>query len=51
LRTASQNTNTKLRDVARSIVASMTGEPVQNPPPFEDPPPLFGDPSASEIVG
>ena len=51
LRTASQNTNTKLRDVARRIVTSTTGEPIHDSPPFEDPPPLFGDPSASETVG
>lgn len=37
LRAASQNTNTKLRDIARAIVSSVTGEPVQAPPPFEDP--------------
>ena len=36
LRAASQNTNTKLQDLARAIVTSVTGEPVQ-PPPFEDP--------------
>jgi GAF domain-containing protein len=36
LRAASQNTNTKLHDLARTIVTSVTGEPVQ-PPPFEDP--------------
>lgn len=35
LRTASQNTNTKLQDLARAIVMSVTGEPVQ-PPPFAD---------------
>jgi GAF domain-containing protein len=44
LRTASQNTNTKLRDIARAIVTSVTGEPVKPPPPFEDP-------SASATVG
>jgi GAF domain-containing protein len=44
LRTASQNTNTKLRDIARALVTSVTGEPVQPPPPFEDP-------SASATVG
>jgi GAF domain-containing protein len=36
LRAASQNTNTKLQDLARAIVTSVTGEPVP-PPPFEDP--------------
>ena len=36
LRAASQNTNTKLQELARAIVTSVTGEPVQ-PPPFEDP--------------
>lgn len=36
LRAASQNTNTKLQDLARAIVTSVTGEPVQAPP-FEDP--------------
>jgi GAF domain-containing protein len=51
LRATSQNTNTKLRDVARGIVSSTTGEPVQDPTPFEDPPPSFGDPSASPAVG
>ncbi len=51
LRAASQNTNVKLRDVARAIVTSTTGEPVQEPAPFEDPPSLFGDPSASATVG
>lgn len=51
LRAASQNTNVKLRDVAREIVTSITGEPVQEPAPFEDPPSLFGDPSASATVG
>lgn len=35
LRAASQNTNTKLQDIARTIVTSVTGEPVK-PPPFED---------------
>ena len=44
LRAASQNTNTKLRDIAMAIVTSVTGEPVQPPPPFEDP-------SASATVG
>jgi GAF domain-containing protein len=44
LRTASQNTNTKLRDIARAIVTSVTGEPVKEAPPF-------ADPSASATVG
>jgi GAF domain-containing protein len=37
LRTASQNTNTKLRAIAAAVVTSVTGEPVQSSPPFEDP--------------
>jgi GAF domain-containing protein len=36
LRAASQNTNTKLQELAKTIVTGVTGEPVQ-PPPFEDP--------------
>jgi GAF domain-containing protein len=36
LRSASQNSNVKLRDIATSIVTSVTGEPPQPPPPFED---------------
>ncbi len=35
LRSASQNSNVKLRDIAVAIVTSVTGEPVQPPPPFE----------------
>jgi len=34
LRTASQNRNVKLRDIAREIVTGVSGEPPQ-PPPFE----------------
>jgi hypothetical protein len=37
LRTASQNSNIKLRDVATAIVTSVTGEPPQPPPPLEEP--------------
>lgn len=36
LRTASQNRNVKLRDIAREVVANVSGEPPQ-PPPFEHP--------------
>lgn len=36
LRTASQNRNVKLRDVASAVVASVSGEPPQPPSPFED---------------
>jgi GAF domain-containing protein len=36
LRSASQNSNVKLREIASAIVTSVTGEPVQPPPPFED---------------
>jgi GAF domain-containing protein len=36
LRSASQNSNVKLRDIATAIVTSVTGEPAQPPPPFED---------------
>jgi GAF domain-containing protein len=36
LRSASQNSNVKLRDIATAIVTSVTGEPPQPPPPFED---------------
>jgi len=35
LRTASQNGNVKLRDIASAVVTSATGEPPQPPPPFE----------------
>ena len=34
LRTASQNRNVKLRDIARQLVISLSGEPPQ-PPPFD----------------
>ena len=37
LRVASQNTNTKLRDLAARLVTSVTGEPLQAAPPFDDP--------------
>ena len=46
LRTASQNSNTKLRDLAARIVTAATGEPLQ-PPPFA----LPGDPSAASTFG
>jgi transcriptional regulator with GAF, ATPase, and Fis domain len=36
LRAASQNTNVKLRDIASEVVTSMTGEPPQPAPPFEE---------------
>ena len=36
LRSASQNSNVKLRDIASGVVSSVTGEPPQPPPPFED---------------
>ena len=36
LRAASQNSNVKLRDIAASVVTSVTGEPPQPPPPFEE---------------
>jgi transcriptional regulator with GAF, ATPase, and Fis domain len=36
LRSASQNSNVKLREIASAIVTSVTGEPPQPPPPFED---------------
>jgi hypothetical protein len=36
LRSASQNSNVKLREIAIEIVTSVTGEPVEPPPPFED---------------
>jgi GAF domain-containing protein len=35
LRSASQNSNVKLRDIASAIVTSTSGEPPQPPPPFE----------------
>jgi GAF domain-containing protein len=34
LRSASQNTNVKLRDIASAIVTRVSGEPPQPPPPF-----------------
>ena len=34
LRSASQNSNRKLRDIAAAVVTSITGEPPQPPPPF-----------------
>jgi GAF domain-containing protein len=46
LRAVSQNTNTKLRDLAGSIVESVTGEPVQSSP-FEEP----SDPTAASTLG
>jgi GAF domain-containing protein len=36
LRSASQNSNVKLRDIAAAVVTSVTGEPPQPAPPFED---------------
>jgi transcriptional regulator with GAF, ATPase, and Fis domain len=36
LRSASQNSNVKLREIAGAIVTSVTGEPPQPPPPFEN---------------
>jgi GAF domain-containing protein len=36
LRSASQNSNTKLRDIASTVVTSVTGEPPQPGPPFEE---------------
>jgi hypothetical protein len=36
LRTASQNSNVKLRDIASAVVTSVTGEPPQPAPPFEE---------------
>jgi GAF domain-containing protein len=47
LRKASQNSNTKLRDLAARIVTEVTGEPVQ-PPPFVMP---GEDPSAARTLG
>ena len=35
LRSASQHSNVKLRDVASAIVTSVSGEPPQPPPAFE----------------
>ena len=45
LRKVSQNTNVKLRDLAKAIVTSVTGEPAQPPAPFED------DPNAAPTLG
>jgi GAF domain-containing protein len=61
LRTASQNSNTKLRDLAARIVTDVTGEPLQ-PPPFAMPGDggdsgdpgdagRRGDPSAAPTLG
>jgi GAF domain-containing protein len=36
LRSASQNSNVKIRHIATAIVTSVTGESPQPPPPFED---------------
>ena len=36
LRSASQNNNVKLRDIAGAVVTSVTGEPLQPAPPFEE---------------
>jgi GAF domain-containing protein len=36
LRTASQNSNVKLRDIASAVVTSVTGEPPQPAAPFEE---------------
>jgi len=36
LRSASQNSNRKLRDIAAAVVTSITGEPPQPAPPFEE---------------
>ena len=36
LRSASQNSNVKLRDIARAVVTSVSGEPPQPAPPFEE---------------
>ena len=36
LRSASQNSNVKLRDIAGAVVTSVTGEPPQPGPPFEE---------------
>jgi GAF domain-containing protein len=36
LRSASQNSNVKLRDIASAIVTSVSGEPPQPPPAFEN---------------
>ena len=44
LRSASQNSNMKLRDIASAIVTSVSGEPPQPPPAFEDELPRHGVP-------
>jgi len=36
LRSASQNSNVKLRDIAGAVVTSVTGEPLPPAPPFEE---------------
>jgi GAF domain-containing protein len=36
LRSASQNSNVKLRDIASAVVTSITGEPPRPAPPFEE---------------
>ncbi|MBV9093578.1 MAG: GAF and ANTAR domain-containing protein [Streptosporangiaceae bacterium] len=36
LRSASQNSNTKLRDIASAVITSVSGEPPQPPPAFEE---------------
>jgi transcriptional regulator with GAF, ATPase, and Fis domain len=36
LRSASQNGNVKLRDIATAVVTSVTGQPPEPPPPFAD---------------
>jgi GAF domain-containing protein len=36
LRSASQNSNVKLRDIASAVVTSISGEPPSPPPPFEE---------------
>jgi GAF domain-containing protein len=36
MRAASQNSNVKLRDIAGAVVTSVTGEPPQPAPPFEE---------------
>jgi GAF domain-containing protein len=41
LRSASQRSNVKLRDIASAIVTSVTGEPPQTPPVFEADSPAF----------
>ena len=48
LRSASQNSNVKLRDIAGAVVSSVTGEPPQPAPPFEEGRPRSPqDPSAA----